>query len=580
MTRLLPIFFLCVATTTMRAATITAASGSKSDVDIAYALTSDGDILDIPLDNEDWPSTLTVTKAIHIRGAGTNNTLIGSSAGLAVFDFDQRALLNKTVRLTDIQIKQGSSPSSAAWIWVQGCNTNNTYMVMSNCWFNGTTAPCPFVIGALGVQTRCRYNITNGIGLYVYHENWGGKSFSNGSFYQPVNWGSDEFWYLENSSIHRAGASYAFTDAYRGARYAVRHVVMTNCWLEAHGTESGFVRGTRAVESYFNTIIGDGATDYGHNLRSSTALIFSNTIANAGAAANFAHVTAYRKTVSTDPFYGATGSNPIDDNSATLFESGTATGGGTLSLTHSGKSWTTDQWVGYTLSRLSPLTTDKTLYTDFRHGFITANTANTITCAVNIGGAFPDISFANGDSYQIRKVTQIFDQPGMYDTIEIVYRKNSALTVSGKIASAALSSHGFSTGDVIIMGQLTINSSEVYTMAMVTNTGANTYEFYLNTANGTASANAEGWVYKIQTFSQGVDPCYEWGNTKEGGVDVDFSNASSPIISSGVHYFNNTVKPGYTPLAYPHPLLGVAAPPADLPAAPGVQRIGGISFKR
>lgn len=70
--------FLCLAISIAFAcsdlgATHTAASASYSDVDAARALCSAGDILAIPAGTNDWStSQLLVTKAITIRGAGTN----------------------------------------------------------------------------------------------------------------------------------------------------------------------------------------------------------------------------------------------------------------------------------------------------------------------------------------------------------------------------------------------------------------------------------------------------------------------------------------------------------------------------
>jgi len=86
--------------------------------------------------------------------------------------------------------------------------------------------------------------------------------------------------------------------------------------------------------------------------------------------------------------------------------------------------------------------------------------------------------------------------------------------------------------------------------------------------------------------------CYAWGNTENGdavGFTVkDFSNGgtgnqgllaydgvsdipdSAALIQEGRDYFDNTPKPGYSPLAYPHPLVSVAgrsstiAPPQGL----------------
>lgn len=541
-------------------AVITAATGSRADVGTAYAACSNGDTLQIPAGSNAWSTTLTVTKAITVQGAGTNGsggTVISFGADTPLFTFNTESNIAANMRLADIQFAAGAAPSSSAWFYITGCNTNNSYMVVSNCLFNGTTSPCPFVIGAIGVMTRCYWKITSNIGCYIYHENWNGKLYSAGSFADPVIYGNDKWWVIESSIVEGSSSVYAFTDAYRGARYVVRYCNLTNRWLEMHGTESGFVRGTRAVESYHNTFYNDGVTDYGHNGRSATLIVWSNTINNAGSAGNFAHLDAYRKTVVASPWGGATGDNPVDVNDTNIFASGTASAGGTKFLTDNTKSWTPNQWAGYTLARMTPLATNGTLLTDFRHGYIMSNTTTTAYVDRNIGGAFPDIVYAAGDTYRIYKVLQVLDQPGAgQDTTEMFWRKNSALTLSGNTATATLSSHGFTTGDTIIIAEIFLNPDFIYTEAQVTVLNANSYTFPLYHANGTAGANFEGQTTKVgNPFPQTIDPCYEWGNLN-GATPIHFSSGATNIVRSGEHYFNSTPKPGYTPLAFPHPLLG------------------------
>lgn len=56
---------------------------------------------------------------------------------------------------------------------------------------------------------------------------------------------------------------------------------------------------------------------------------------------------------------------------------------------------------------------------------------------------------------------------------------------------------------------------------------------------------------------QAVSPDYSWNNIP------DITVSAYPNIRSGIHYFDHTAKPSYTPLVYPHPLQNasiVAAP--------------------
>ncbi|MCL4204646.1 MAG: hypothetical protein KJ000_19335 [Pirellulaceae bacterium] len=67
-----------------------------------------------------------------------------------------------------------------------------------------------------------------------------------------------------------------------------------------------------------------------------------------------------------------------------------------------------------------------------------------------------------------------------------------------------------------------------------------------NPVTGTVPAPA-AWPEQVE------DPTYVWNNTLNGRVGRLVS--SSPRIQDGVDFFNGTPKPGYTPYAYPHPLV-------------------------
>ncbi len=65
-------------------------------------------------------------------------------------------------------------------------------------------------------------------------------------------------------------------------------------------------------------------------------------------------------------------------------------------------------------------------------------------------------------------------------------------------------------------------------------------------------------------FTQGADACYAWNNTNDGAPFNSF-DPDTANIAEGVHYFNNTAKPGYTSYTYPHPLTAGGPPPSPTP---------------
>lgn len=62
--------------------------------------------------------------------------------------------------------------------------------------------------------------------------------------------------------------------------------------------------------------------------------------------------------------------------------------------------------------------------------------------------------------------------------------------------------------------------------------------------------------------NQALEPVYQWNNTKNG-VGSPTMSSNSVHIRVNRDFFNNVVKPGYTPFQYPHPLtLTSGGPPA------------------
>jgi hypothetical protein len=206
----------------------------------------------------------------------------------------------------------------------------------------------------------------------------------------------------------------------------------------------------------------------------------------------------------------------------------------------------------------------------------------------------------------------------------------TSLTRSGATVTARCTGHGFFTGQIIsIVGA---NETGFNTSAFITVVDANTFAYSLdflaspaspatgtivamrgytfseitgNNANTiTYRASLQGSEYELRfepgdTFAlfkvvqamdqpaewealsewrqahpsrgwnnQTTSPWYEWNNTREGGIKLNF-NAIHLTIRQNEHYFNDTVKPDYTPFVYPHPL--VSGTTDTLPAPSGLR---------
>lgn len=70
-------------------------------------------------------------------------------------------------------------------------------------------------------------------------------------------------------------------------------------------------------------------------------------------------------------------------------------------------------------------------------------------------------------------------------------------------------------------------------------------------------------------FANSDDPIHEWDNRFSDTPQWGVIGTDSPHILEGVHFKTNTVRPGYTEAAYPHPLqTGTPVPPDPIPPDP------------
>lgn len=406
------------------AATFTAADGTWAGVSNALYLASNGDTVVIPIGTNEWSSSLSVTKAVTIQGQGTNSTCIqdnvpdsGTWQNQSIFSVS--AVANYTTRITGINFIPGTraTVSGAGIIFFAGSNTNGGRGIVDNCRFGNVRARCGiFVYGVLGVSYSNTFllNATGRFAFDVRHPNWDGSSNGDGAWADSAQFGTDKFWFIEDSIIARTGTLYEMIDTYGGGKWVIRHCTITNGRWATHGTDSSErQRGTRAIEAYNNVMTGDGVNGAALTLRSGAALVYSNAIT--GWATAFPQgvfgLYAYRMQCSVLVWTGAAGTNIWDNNStggtAGVFESGTATSPATTTTRlfgDSSKSWTANQWSGYTLRNL----------TTGRFCEISTNGTTNVFYKLDIFyQTIGNMEFDIGDSYEIRKVLNVLDQPGV-----------------------------------------------------------------------------------------------------------------------------------------------------------------------
>jgi len=285
-----------------------------------------------------------------------------------------------------------------------------------------------------GVIDHIVVDHTAGIGgdgaqILVEHQNWGGSNqdYGNGSWADFPYYGTEKFVFIEDSSFNYIGSNYVrgLIDGEQGCRYVVRHNYCLNCVVGNHGTEGGVGRGARAHEIYgntFNLVIGAGQSEF----RSGTALFHDNVVMGHASNNNtICTLTNFRETyLRPAPIWGlADGTSVWDANDTDgnghfvegqppfLFDSGTATQSEQEgSVTDSSKTWTTDQWKGFSIHKPN---------TSSAYGaYITGNSAHTIHYYTGTPDAH--LILSTGDTYQIHRVLVQMDQNGRGKTDQIV----------------------------------------------------------------------------------------------------------------------------------------------------------------
>ncbi len=535
--------------------TIVASSPSRADVGAAYDRCVDGDTLLIPAGESTWTQSLGIEKGITIMGSGVDSTIIRDAVVESTPVNKTEAIIyfitesEKAYRLTGIRFENaGRSTYYEGSIQIHG---DGRTIRIDNCYFDRLNSRAVYWRGyTRGLVDHCYFDMGGNQAVTISPSAWGGGASGNGSWNAPDQMGTSEAVFIEDCTMI-ASDNGGLTDGFNGARFVVRHCNIVNGHIASHGTESTrHQRGTRIIEVYENTFQHDrsGSNAYAVNYRSGTGVVFNNT--GTGGHTNMVKLSNYRNHTAYQPWGGADGENPFDKNAATTpYEFGTATSGGSRSLTDSGKSWTNDQWKGYTVKIIGAegvatggsngqLQDSQSSWEDNqwdgwqirnlnsgRTRTITKNTATTSSFSGD--GLF---SFTSGEPYQIFKFAYIGSNTA------------NTLTLSGAISS-----------EQTIIGK----SGDDYEIWKVEAALDMPGMGRSGTYSGGSKPSPVDWV------DQEISPIYQWNNSFESSNN---SIGGDPTMVEGVHYFNDVVKPNYTPYTYPHPfqseLVSLGSPPS------------------
>jgi malectin (di-glucose binding ER protein) len=407
-------------------ATVYHSDGSAINVQLIHDIQAvDGDTITLPAGVFTWTSGVNITKAITIQGQTTTNSDTGvcndltilqdnilNRSGNGFFSSTAQAGSSGLIRFSGITFRPAGVNGQIGGLVKYGSHSPTARVRIDHCHFSGALNALNFMAFyqyGYGVIDHCVIDGTVG-------QN-GQQSAKNGTWpngdeewAQPMPWGTDQFIFMEDCYCNNTAGQFTVPggwDSEVGGKFVVRHCKLFNIELLNHGTESGRQRGGRGYELYNNEFHFSYSTTL-DGIRSGSMISHDNVFY--GIKPNGYALQNYRDFFSWSPWGGATGDNNwdinvtepdgrhVDGHPPYLFQSGTVSSGGAMSLTDSSKNWTTNQWVGYNVKRVS----------DGMNGYVVSNTSNTITF-FDWGG--PTINWATGQQYQIHKVLVALDQP-------------------------------------------------------------------------------------------------------------------------------------------------------------------------
>jgi hypothetical protein len=471
---------------------------SFTDVQAALAASAPGDTVVMPPGTASWTSLLEFS-GISLLGSGTNQTVIIDNMNRDANPYPPLIMIHGatnagTMELGHFQLVGGNNTRN--WHGEIAVDAPNPIRI-HDIYFNLCNDKALALYGAnLALVDHCYFRLKYA-GILIRDIGWGDASWAT-----PPNYGTSLMPVVEDcvfTNIDHPSSSANAVDCEWGGRCTFRQNMVYFAAFNAHGTESGGRnRGGRAFEVYSNTFIQDPAISFPNavNLRAGSGVFYGNT---ATGFSYFGSLNVNRSTQRFNPWGTGDGTSPWDDNAGTNYLSGTHAGpNGTKYLQVAGASWTTNQWVGYTV-----VNRDWTNNLDmggwwltngcsvFNYSVIISNNANQIFYHISKDYGF--MLFTNGNRFVINKVNRIIDQPGL------------------------------GSGD-LVKGEMQPWGPDPW-----------------NTVTGVASWPREN-----------IEGIYSWNNTLNG-VSAGFGS-DYPHLQAGRDYFNNTPKPGYTPLVYPHPL--------------------------
>ncbi len=568
--------------------TITAASCSIAHVEAAIAEATDGDTVLIPAGTCDWDDTVTVTKALTIRGqsdctldgndrATSCATVLRDTFSSGQYFFSVQLVSGQTTRIAHLEFRDHTGDATY-YLNMDGLNDSRRMRVdhnFFNCNGDVENAPGNDSAGVFLAETvlgTFDHNTVHGciagfLG-YVKGSLWDTGVDNNGDYSQAEgdNFGTDQFWFIESNTLALQSAIYhlGVLDGQAGARYVFRYNDVTQGSIEGHGLEAERERSTRACEIYHNTFTGINTQAIMTYMRGAVCLVYDNAVYGYTATPSLALLNNRSNTALASPFGGMDGRNPWDVNDAgNPFETGTCDSVGSLTCTDTGRSFT--DYAGYTIRA----TKGNSCGGGGTASLARSGSTVTVTCNSHgySNGNIVGVWGANETAYN--GVWTIAGVATNTFTYTINYTPDSPATGTIRVRLgnyfsevASNTTTQFTFKDSLYSGNysLIFLTGDTFEINKVTHAMDQVGRVMGSSALAdTKITLPEGWN------DQTTSPWYEWDNLKcpssppavgcASGADVDFVSHAGVVVLE-THAISDTEKPGYTAYTYPHPLTG------------------------
>jgi len=384
------------------------ASCSVQDIQLAISASSPGDVVIVPPGTCAPTVSLLLTNQITLSAQGTifQDSIINTSDGAnsSIIQVSVGPSPTNMTRVSGFTFQTGSRATRLAHsgnIHLSGGANNvridhNSFLAANNIGIGGGD-----VFGVFDHNVFSPSGPVNAIELT--HQSYGGAANGYGSWALP-SWTNSyqedgSSIYIENNNFtNSSGVPGKGIDGFGGARWVSRYNVFDRMIDGGQGADTnGQFAGCRLKDSYNNLFIEHGDPECGHYSSGSGVWVSNVIVASASG------FTCRNNRMAYGGFFRyANATNAWDLNDAAIYAAGTATAGGSLSMTDSTKAWTPNQWIGFSIRNVP----------SGRCSVVTGNTATTVNYIASIDSPASDTSFSPGQAYQFRKVTTVLDEVG------------------------------------------------------------------------------------------------------------------------------------------------------------------------